>query len=114
MRRSVRSGALDALLATIEREGFLGCFDIRKNPSAVKLSVGGDIAGIKDFLSYPDFVFFSVPSSRKIDDCQYKRVSWISDYARIYTKWRSGAMAECDHPAAAASFLRSDGVRVNP
>ena len=88
--------ALDALLAMIEREGFRECFDIAKNPAAARLSVGGDISEIKDFLSYPDYVFFSVPSSRKMDDGQYRRVSWISDYARIYTKWRSGAMAEDD------------------
>ena len=71
--------ALDALLTLIEQEGFRECFDICKNPSAVRLSVGGDISKIKDFLSYPDFVFFSVPSSRKLDDGQYKRVSWIKD-----------------------------------
>ena len=88
--------ALDALLTMIEQEGFRECFDIMKNPSAVRLSLGGGISEIKDFLSYPDFVFFSVPSSRNLDDGQYKRVSWISDYARIYTKWRSGAMAEDD------------------
>jgi len=99
--------ALDVLLTIIEQEGFRECFDIGKNPSAVKLSVGGGISGIKDFLSYPDFVFFSVPSSRKIDDCQYKRVSWISDYARIYTKWRSGAMAECDKKKIRAAAARA-------
>ena len=88
--------ALDALLTMIEQEGFRECFDIGKNPSAVKLSVGGNISKITDFLAYPDFVFFSVPSSRKLDDGQYKRVSWVSDHARIYTKWRSGAMNEAD------------------
>jgi len=88
--------ALDALLTMIEQEGFRECFDIGKNPSAVKLSVGGNISNIKDFLAYPDFVFFSVPSSRKLADGQYKRVSWVSDHARFYTKWRSGTMAEAD------------------
>ena len=88
--------ALDALLTMIEQEGFRECFDIGRNPSAVRLSVGGDISKIKDFLAYPDFVFFSVPSSRKLDGGQYKRVSWISDHARIYTTWRSGAMTETD------------------
>ena len=99
--------ALDALLTLIEQEGFRECFDICKNPSAVRLSVGGDISEIKDFLSYPDFVFFSVPSSRKLDDGQYKRVSWISDYARILTKWRSGAMAECDKKKIRAAAARA-------
>ena len=42
--------ALDALLTLIEQEGFRECFDICKNPSAVRLSVGGDISEIKDFL----------------------------------------------------------------
>ena len=41
--------ALDALLTLIEQEGFRECFDICKNPSAVRLSVGGDISEIKDF-----------------------------------------------------------------
>jgi len=104
--------ALDALLTLIEQEGFRECFDIRKNPSAVRLSVGGDISKIKDFLDYPDFVFFSVPSSRKLDDGQYKRVSWISDYARTHTKWRSGAMAEGDKKKirAAAAQAHAKGV----
>ena len=99
--------ALDALLTLIEQEGFRECFDICKNPSAVRLSVGGDISKIKDFLEYPDFVFFSVPSSRKLDDGQYKRVSWISDYARLLTKWRSGAMAECDKKKIRAAAARA-------
>ena len=99
--------ALDALLTLIEQEGFRECFDICKNPSAVRLSVGGDISTIKDFLEYPDFVFFSVPSSRKLDNGQYKRVSWISDYARILTKWRSGAMAECDKKKIRAAAARA-------
>ncbi len=99
--------ALDALLTTIEQDGFRECFDIRKNPSAVTLSVCGDLSGIKDFLSYPDFVFFSVPSSCKLDDGQYKRVSSFSDYARIYTKWRSGAMAEADKKKIRAAVARA-------
>ena len=104
--------ALDALLTLIEKEGFRECFDIRKNPSAVRLSVGGGISEIKDFFEYPDFVFFSVPSSRNLDDGQYKRVSWISDYARVYTKWRSGEMAECDKKKirAAAERAHAKGV----
>ena len=88
--------AFDALLKMIEQEGFRGCFDVHKNPSAARLSVGGDISEIKDFLAYPDFVFFSVPSARKLDDSQCRRVSWVSDCACIYTKWRSGPMSEGD------------------
>ena len=69
--------ALDALLAMIEREGFRECFDIAKNPSAARLSVGGDISEIKDFLSYPDYVFFSVIGN-------YDRLTIkISDYSFI-------------------------------
>jgi len=87
--------AFDALLALIERDGFRDCFDIGKNPAAARLTITGDNSGI-DFSACPAFVFFDVPSNRKLDDGQYKRVWLVSDYAGIYTKWRSGEMQKED------------------
>ena len=87
--------AFDALVALIEREGFRDIFDICKNPAAVRLTITGDNAAI-DFSASPAFVFFDVPSNRKLDAEQYKRVWLVSDYARIHTKWRSGEMKEGD------------------
>lgn len=87
--------AFDALVALIEGEGFRDIFDICKNPAAVRLTITGDNAAI-DFSTSPAFVFFDVPSNRKLDAEQYKRVWLVSDYARIHTKWRSGEMKEGD------------------
>ena len=88
--------ALDRLVEIVEREGYRDYFDIVKNPSATRLTVTGDHSAIKDFLAYPDYVFFDVPPTKKLADEQYKRVPLISHYARAYTKWRSGVMAEAD------------------
>ena len=88
--------ALDRLLEIVEKEGYRTCFDIVKNPAATRLTVTGDHSKITDFLAYPDYVFFDVPPTKKLADEQYKRVPLISHYARAYTKWRSGEMAEAD------------------
>ena len=37
-----------------------------------------------------------MPPTRVLADGQYRRVPLISHYARAYTKWRSGVMAEAD------------------
>ena len=94
----IKSGkpALDRLLEIVEQEGFRDCFDIVKNPSATRLLVTGDHSKIKDFLAYPDFVFFDVPPTRQLADGQYKRVPLVSQYASAYTRWRSGAVEEAD------------------
>ena len=87
---------LDRLVEIIEKEGYRDCFDIMKNPSAVRLTITGDHSKITDFFVYPDYVFFDVPPIRKLADEQYKRVPLISHYARAYTHWRSGEMSEAD------------------
>lgn len=37
-----------------------------------------------------------MPSSRTLADEQFKRVPLISDYARLYTRWKRGAMEDAD------------------
>lgn len=98
--------AFDALVALIEREGFRACFDICKNPSAARLTMTGDHSRI-DFSASPAYVFFDVPSNRKLDAGQYKRVCLVSDCARVYTRWRSGAMAEDDKKKIRAAAARA-------
>ncbi len=88
--------ALDRLVEMIEKEGFRECFDIAKNPSAARLTVTGDHSKVEDLFTYPDFVFFDMPPTRVLADGQYRRVPLISHYARAYTRWRSGVMAEED------------------
>ena len=88
--------ALDRLVEMIEKEGFRECFDIAKNPSAARLTVTGDHSKVEDLFKYPDFVFFDMPPTRVLADGQYRRVPLISHYARAYTRWRSGVMAEED------------------
>ena len=88
--------ALDRLVEMVEKEGYRDCFNIAKNPAAVRLTATGDHSGIADFFTYPDYVFFDVPPTKKLVDGQYKRVPLISHYARAYTKWRSGEMPEAD------------------
>lgn len=88
--------ALDRLVEMIEKEGFRDCFDIAKNPAAARLTVTGDHSKLNDFLAYPDFVFFDVPPTKKLSNEQFKRVPLVSHYARAYTRWRSGEMAEED------------------
>ena len=88
--------APDRLVEMIEKEGFRECFDIAKNPSAARLTVTGDHSKVEDLFTYPDFVFFDMPPTRVLADGQYRRVPLISHYARAYTRWRSGVMAEED------------------
>ena len=105
--------ALDRLVELIEKEGFRQYFDIGKNPSAVRLVISGDLSKVGDFLDYPNFVFFDVPFRKDLPDNQYKRIPLISQYARIYTRWRKGAMAEEDKAKirAAAAEARAKGCR---
>ena len=97
--------ALDRLVEIVEREGYRDYFDIVKNPSATRLTVTGDHSAIKDFLAYPDYVFFDVPPTKKLADEQYKRVPLISHFARAYTKWRSGESETEYHRFRCNTFL---------
>lgn len=88
--------ALDRLIEIVEKEGYRDCFDIAKNPSAARLTATGDHSKVADFLSYPSYLFFDVPPTRRLAEGQYGRVPLISHYARAYTRWRKGPMDEKD------------------
>ncbi len=105
--------ALDRLVEMVEKEGFRDCFDIAKNPSAARLTATGDHSKVADFLAYPGYVFFDVPPTRRLADEQYRRVPMISHYARAYTKWRAGMMADADKEKirAAARQVHAKGAR---
>ncbi len=87
--------ALLKLVEMIEKEGLRPCFDVKRNPSAVRLVAGG--AGIKDMSSYPDYVFFSVKPGMRLPKNLYgSRIVQITQSGRMYTKWRKGKMSEQD------------------
>ncbi|MBO7653609.1 MAG: tyrosine-protein phosphatase, partial [Kiritimatiellae bacterium] len=105
--------ALDRLVEVIGTEGFRDCFDIRNNPSAVRLTISGDLSQVKDPLAYPDFVGFDGRPGQTFTAEQFKRVPLISQSARAYTQWKSGPMAEADKEKirAAIDAARANGCR---
>lgn len=106
--------ALDKLLEIIVKEGYEECFDVKKNPSAVKLVIGGDLSKIGNFLEYPEYVFFSVKSSFDFSSPSACRVEQVSASLRTYSRWRKGKMSAKDKKRirSAAARFRSKGVKL--
>ena len=107
--------SLQTLVALIESEGLVPCFDRKAHPQAVCLTIttGSDIpAGHWD--RYPDWVCFDGRPDWELTDGQLERVSLVSQSYKKYSGWTGfGRMSteEQDRIEKVAAQVHADGKR---
>jgi glycerophosphoryl diester phosphodiesterase len=80
----IKEGGKDAILLLAEKLSSNTCFDRTKNPDAIRAIISGDRGAIKDWISYPAYIYFDGRPNESYDSATLARVAVISDGYSAY------------------------------